>query len=181
MDRSPDAATIVGLLADDARLRVVAAIVLGASTTDAVVERAGLDRRRALAALERLTARGLVERDAEGGLRVVTAHLRSAARAAAPPAPGGRPEPLRPFVRDGQVVSLPSSRSRRQAVLDWLAGAFEPGRHYSEREVNRLLEERIATDAGGLDHVTLRRYLVDEGFLDRRESTYWRSGGTFEV
>ncbi len=47
--------------------------------------------------------------------------------------------------------------------------------------MNRLLGERIGPGAVGVDHLTLRRYLVDEGFLDRRESTYWRSGGTFEV
>jgi hypothetical protein len=28
------------------------------------------------------------------------------------------------------------------------------------------------------DTASLRRYLVDEGFLDRSEGQYWRSGGT---
>ncbi len=28
------------------------------------------------------------------------------------------------------------------------------------------------------DVATLRRYLVDEGFLDRSDGFYWRSGGT---
>ena len=31
------------------------------------------------------------------------------------------------------------------------------------------------------DHAALRRYLVDEGFLTREESVYWRTGGTVEV
>ncbi len=179
MDDPLDPATIVGLLADEARLRVVAAIVLGASSTDAVVSASGLDRRRAVAALERLTARGLVERGPDGALRVATDHFVAAARQRSESA--NNTDPLRPFVREGRLVSFPAARARRQAVLDWLAGLFEPGRQYAEREVNRLLEERVAPDATGIDHVTLRRYLVDEEFLDRREGTYWRAGGTFEV
>ncbi|MBW3589609.1 MAG: DUF2087 domain-containing protein, partial [Actinobacteria bacterium] len=31
------------------------------------------------------------------------------------------------------------------------------------------------------DHASLRRYLVDEGFLQRSGGRYWRTGGTFEV
>ncbi len=175
----PDPATIVGLLADEARLRVVAAIVLGASSTDAVVFASGLDRRRAVAAIERLSARGLVGRGPDGTLRVATEHIRAAARQRSDT--DADPDPLRPFVRDGRLVSFPAARARRQAILDWLASLFEPGRQYAEREVNRLLEERVAPDATGIDHVTLRRYLVDEEFLDRREGNYWRAGGTFEV
>lgn len=37
--------------------------------------------------------------------------------------------------------------------------------------------------AAGLDvrRAALRRYLVDEEFLHRRDGFYWRAGGTFEV
>ena len=35
-----------------------------------------------------------------------------------------------------------AARSRRRALLDWLGGAFEPGRSYPEPEVNRMLAER---------------------------------------
>jgi hypothetical protein len=31
------------------------------------------------------------------------------------------------------------------------------------------------------DTAALRRYLVDEGFLDRADGVYWRAGGTVEV
>ncbi len=31
------------------------------------------------------------------------------------------------------------------------------------------------------DFAALRRYLVENGFLTREDSVYWRSGGTFEV
>ena len=61
------------------------------------------------------------------------------------------------------------------SILDWLAGRFEPGKTYPERDVNLLL---------GLAHAdvaALRRYLVDEEFLERRDGFYWRAGGTFEM
>jgi hypothetical protein len=31
------------------------------------------------------------------------------------------------------------------------------------------------------DYATLRRYLVDDGFLERREGFYWRAGGSFDL
>ena len=57
-------------------------------------------------------------------------------------------------------------------LLDWVVQAFEPGVRYSEREVNELLAARHP------DTAMLRRYLVDEGLLDRAGGEYWRSGGT---
>jgi hypothetical protein len=31
------------------------------------------------------------------------------------------------------------------------------------------------------DHAALRRYLVDEGFLDRDTGVYWRAGGRVDA
>jgi hypothetical protein len=46
---------------------------------------------------------------------------------------------------------------------------------YAETEVNAIL--RSFND----DVATLRRYLVDEGFLSRESNVYWRSGGAVDV
>jgi len=46
---------------------------------------------------------------------------------------------------------------------------------YPERDVNFILGMVHA------DYAALRRYLVDEGLLQRRDGFYWRSGGTFDV
>lgn len=82
---------------------------------------------------------------------------------------------LRSFVRGEELVTIPAARSKRLVVLEWLAGRFEPGRTYPEAEANRLLREAHP------DHAALRRYLVDEGFLERRDGFYWRAGGTFDT
>jgi hypothetical protein len=51
---------------------------------------------------------------------------------------------------------------------------FAIGRIHSEAEVNTIVS------AFGDDVAALRRYLVDEGFLDRRDGQYWRPGGTVD-
>jgi hypothetical protein len=85
----------------------------------------------------------------------------------------GAPEQLRPFVSDGRITAMPAKRASRLLLLDQVAQAFEPGRRYDEATVNGVL--KTVTD----DHATLRRYLVDEGFLSRTgDGTYWRSGGS---
>ena len=86
------------------------------------------------------------------------------------------PARLRPFVRDGRITVMPARRAARLLLLDRVAQAFEPGRRYEEAAVNEILR--------GLydDHVTLRRYLVDEELMSRTpDGTYWRSGGTVPV
>jgi len=46
---------------------------------------------------------------------------------------------------------------------------------YEEREVNVTVIRFFN------DYAALRRYLVDEGFLDRAGGEYWRSGGSVPV
>jgi hypothetical protein len=72
------------------------------------------------------------------------------------------------FFRDDHLTSLPSRSSYRLAALAILAERFERDRLYDEREVNTIL----ADDAP--DPATLRRLLVDRGYLGRLNGTYWR-------
>ena len=82
---------------------------------------------------------------------------------------------VRRFVRAGRLTVIPARRSKRRLVLDWLAQEFEPGRVYPEAAVNKMLIRFHP------DFAALRRYLVDEGFMERRQGFYWRAGGTFDV
>jgi hypothetical protein len=86
------------------------------------------------------------------------------------------PSQLRSYVRDGRITAMPAKRAARLLLLDRVAQAFEPGRHYPEATVNEVL--RAVYD----DHAALRRYLVDEQLLSRTpDGTYWRSGGTVPI
>jgi hypothetical protein len=175
------APALAGLLADDDRRLVAAALILGATSLDAVVAATGLDVPRAGKALTRLLAAGLVERGSDGTLHLLGSAFAAAARAAAvsvvpeaddPDVSAEAAKVLRAFVRDGQLLSIPTVRSKRLVVLDRLAQEFEPGRRYRESTVNLMLGRWHA------DTAALRRYLVDEGFLDRADGEYWRTGGT---
>jgi hypothetical protein len=174
------------MLADESRLRSFAAVALGARTSQAVADAAGMDLKTAVRALERLAGAGLVDDEPGHGLRVDPAVFREAARAAAahrpepdPEALGATPEQadvLRNFLtEDGRLTRIPAAHGKRLVVLDFLSQKFEPGRSYPERDVNFLLGKFHR------DYAALRRYLVDEGFLERRDNFYWRAGGTFDI
>jgi DNA-binding CsgD family transcriptional regulator len=70
---------------------------------------------------------------------------------------------------DGPISEFPAKEKRKVIIIKQLAKRFEPGRMYTEREVNAVLE------AAYHDYVTLRRYLIEYGFLDRLPdgSSYW--------
>ncbi|MFI6033426.1 DUF2087 domain-containing protein [Streptomyces sp. NPDC051315] len=172
---------VVRLFADETRVRAFAAVALGARSADEVVERTGLTARDALGALRRLEDRAVVVSDG-GALTVSYDHFRGLARAAAvsgPPQDHGLGDErvetlLRTFLRGGRLVRLPAQWERKKVVLRHLAEhSFETGREYSEREVDDRL--RTWCEGGGVDHVTLRRYLVDLHHLDRQDGVYRRS------
>jgi hypothetical protein len=180
--RSVDAAAIAGLLADPARRKVVAALVLGARTIEEVADATGLSLKDVALAARRLARGGLVRRDRHE-LELLSDRFGAAARAAAASAPS--PEPLSDdpaedavlsaFVREGRLVSIPAQRGKRRLVLEHLVRVFDVGVRYPEREVNALLA------VWHPDVAALRRYLVDEGLLTRDAGVYWRSGGWVDV
>src|SRR3954447_26518886 len=180
--RGVDAATLVGLLADPARLKVVAALALGAGSLEEVSEASGLPLKDVALAARRLARNGLVHRDGHA-LVLHTERFAAAARAAAEAAPSPAPlsdDPgeaavLAAFVRDGRLISIPAQHSKRRVILEHLVRVFEPGVRYPEREVNALLAVWHA------DYAALRRYLVDEGLLSRDAGEYWRTGGYVDV
>jgi len=173
---------LVGLLADDHRRAVFAALVLGANDPESVQRASGLEVRPAVRALQRLIDAGLVVRGDDGTVHLLGEAFALAARAEAEREP--RPDEhrdapddvarvLRVFVREGRLVSIPTVHSKRLVVLDWLSQRFEPGRQYSEQMVNLILAQVHP------DTAALRRYLVDDDFLSRGDGMYWRSGGTY--
>lgn len=176
--------SVVGLLAEPVRLRAFSAVVLGASSPSAVAAAAGLSPKETGAALRRLHEGGLV-RYVDGAARARTGHLKDVAREAAgaarPPAVDhgtgdARLETLlRTFLQDGgeAIRTLPRQFGRRRQVLRHLARrSFAPGTSYTESDVNGVLRGWCA--GAEVDHVTVRRYLVDHGVLRREDGgAYW--------
>ena len=79
---------------------------------------------------------------------------------------------LQPFLDDeGRLTALPAKRGKKLKAVAYLAGKFEQGRGYTEKEVNALLNEWHTFH----DPATLRRELYNNYFLNRKPdgSLYW--------
>jgi DNA-binding HxlR family transcriptional regulator len=82
---------------------------------------------------------------------------------------------LRAFLVDGRLERIPAQEKKRQVILRYLARTdFEHGRAYPEREVNQILALRHP------DVASLRRYLVEGGYMERSAGVYRLREGAFE-
>lgn len=73
---------------------------------------------------------------------------------------------LSAFFADGRLKALPARLKKRLLVLRRFAGLFEPEAVYPEREVNGLIAQAFD------DYCTIRRELVDWGFMSRSGGEY---------
>ncbi|WP_040192056.1 DUF2087 domain-containing protein [Clostridium culturomicium] len=69
----------------------------------------------------------------------------------------------------GALKTYPSKEKKKIIVLEEIAKNFSKGKHYSEKEINRIIK-RIHED-----YATIRRALIEYGFLDRNNTgtDYW--------
>ncbi|WP_139995840.1 DUF2087 domain-containing protein [Paenibacillus paridis] len=84
-----------------------------------------------------------------------------------------------PHGLEGPLASFPRKEKRKLVVLRHIASFFEDGVRYTEQEVNEKLSAFWEED-----YVTLRRYLIEYGYLDRKDDgrAYWVKGaGISEV
>lgn len=83
------------------------------------------------------------------------------------------PEALHRFIdRDGLVTQWPRRERDRKAVLDYIVSKLTRNHLYNEAEINDALNELHTFG----DPASLRRYLIDYGYLGRTSSgdRYWR-------
>ncbi len=70
------------------------------------------------------------------------------------------------FFEYGKLKSIPVQRKKRVIVLEEMLKAFEPGKEYTEREVNIIIAD--FND----DFCTLRREFIIEKMLTRQDGIY---------
>jgi hypothetical protein len=75
---------------------------------------------------------------------------------------------LQTFTDGERIIDLPAREKKKLVILKWLADKFEYGERYSEQEISERLEQYNP------DYATLRRYLVEYGYMDRDKGVYWR-------
>lgn len=74
----------------------------------------------------------------------------------------------------GLIIAYPPAVSDRLVILRALAERITHGQIYSEHEINELIQKYVHPDV--VDHVTLRRDLIDYQLIQRtdRGTRYWR-------
>lgn len=168
-------AMLFATMAEPMRLRILGAVAERPHTGQELAERFGISPPTVSHHMAKLTAAGLVAVTADAQRRIYSldrSALQADVRRAneAPP----RREPSRDetekilaaFFDGERLRTIPAQRKKRVVVLRRLVERFEPGREYAERDVNDLL--RRSHD----DVATLRRELVDYGFLTRNAGVY---------
>ncbi len=187
-DMEPSLLSAMKALSDASRLRIVGLLADGRSMTVAELAAAlGLTPGTVVHHLKRLAGAGLVagrsrppfvdyslrlERLAEIGGQLHALDRRQAGDdAPAPDAPAWasaeQARVLRSFFDGERLTSIPAHHGKRLVVLRHLAETvFEPATDYPEKEVNMRLALRHP------DVAALRRYLVDERFMDRERGVY---------
>jgi len=75
---------------------------------------------------------------------------------------------LQTFLDDNRIKEIPAKRQKRLVILQWLVNQFEPGVRYTEAEMNTRLKQYHP------DFAALRRYLIENGLMQRAGGIYWR-------
>jgi hypothetical protein len=159
-ERPPSCRDLVGLLAQNDRRSAYAALVLGATTLDQVMERTGLRPTAAAIALQKLVPGRIARHDpARGTYELLDDTFRLAVREEVRLTGRGGGVGAGAYFRKGRLASIPGDARVRGRVLGVVADSFEKAVTYSQ--VNAI--------CGGWfdDWVGLRRALLGEGLLRR--------------
>jgi hypothetical protein len=172
----PELVELAKLLLDEERLLILGQVALQSCSLDDLAQRLPVKRATLVKGLRQLSEAGLVRAtQAHGGEayeldRRQLLRLKQAWFARPQPADEQTPDAktLSAFVKEGRLTGFPVQPAKRDVVLRWLAEEFAMGRTYTEKEVNEVLRRRYD------DTATLRRYLVDLGFMARDHGVYWK-------
>jgi len=184
-DTADDAASFAFLLeffkalSDGERLRIAGLLAAEPLPAGTIAVRLGVPPVQTVRQLARLERAGIVYQRDDGCWALAEPVLRERMRRLAPSprmlelagATDQRSRVLAAFFRDGRLLAWPTGDARKLIVLEEVAARFEPGRAYTEREVNETLRQ-IADD-----YATLRRALVDYHFMNRYRGVYWLGEG----
>jgi len=172
-----DLLTFFKALIDPDRLAIAGRLVGAAKTIEALAAESGLSRIDVQRHLDYLIHAGLITvSDTTYAIDRGTLHRQAkrvlASKIAAAPPANSLEKVLRDYLRpDGTLKEIPGQLKKKIIVLEHIAGRFEIGRHYTEKEVNDIIGRFHP------DFVSIRRDLFDLGLLNRKEdgSDYWRT------
>ena len=172
--RLEDVSLLFKALADPARLRILGLLAERAHAGHELADRLALTPPTISHHMRRLVAARLVDVVPDAQSRIYSLRTDAIREVSGSvlsdqvtqPAGDEDDAVLRAFFDGTRLRQIPASRKKRVIVLRRLLERFAPGRAYPEAEVNELL--RQAHD----DVATLRRELVDYGFMVRDRGIY---------
>jgi predicted transcriptional regulator len=179
--------TFFKALSDASRLRIVALLARQELSVEQLAAMLGLSSPTVSHHLSRLSEAGLVSARAEGYYSVYRLEQQALSDMARSILPSGAlpaaaagidtdaydRKVLKAYLdANGRIRAFPSQQKKELAILRHVVTAFEQGRRYPEKQVNRMLS-RFSDDTA-----MLRRHLVELGLMDREGGggEYWRSG-----
>jgi hypothetical protein len=166
-------------LGDSTRLRLLGLIAERPRSATELAEAVAVGAPTVSHHLDKLARARLVTVERAGQRRIYSLNsdtLAAFSRIARPESPGAErneeagSEPRARIIRDffdgDRLKQIPAQRKKRVIVLQHLLERFAPGSDYRESEVNAILKTAHE------DFATLRRELIDYGFMTREGGVY---------
>lgn len=162
------------LLLDEERLKILGALAQQPGYAEALQTQLAVERVQVH--LHKLEEAGLVHKSINRGIewyqldrqQILRLKKLLFARVDENPPQSAAEKDLAKFIKGERLVQLPVAPAKLRLVLIWLVEKFQPGVAYPEKAVNELLQGHA------IDHVTLRRLLIDHGLLVRTAGIYQR-------
>ena len=177
-----DALRICKSLSDLSRLRIMKSLTQGEMYTELLAERMGLTPSTVSFHMKKLEEAGLVISRKEQYYTIYSLN-RDILEASLFDVIASEPEEtdeqqkreneyrqkvIDSFFTYGKLRSIPVQRKKKQICYEVIAGHFVPGKVYSEKELNHIIESIYE------DYCTIRRDMISEGILRRNGSEYVR-------
>ena len=179
MNEQPEILAFVKAMASAERLRIIGILARGRATQSEIAEQLHLPVRDVFNNLAFLVHVGVIT-ETDGVYDLDEKAIESFARGqfeGKRPAYESQEEPedvrkvLKNFLNsDGSLKQIPPQGNKLLIVLNFIVDAFAFDTNYTEKEVNTVLRRFH------VDTAALRRYLVDNGLMDRESNgaRYWR-------
>ena len=179
MNEQPELLAFVKAMASAERLRIVGVLARGRATQSEIAGQLGMPVRDVFNHLSFLANVGIVNET--GGVydldeKAIESFARGQFEGKRPSFEAKEePEDVRKVLKsflnaDGSLKQIPPQGNKLLIILNFIVDAFAFDTNYSEKEVNTVLRRFY------IDTAALRRYLVDNGLMDRESdgTRYWR-------
>ena len=179
MNEQPEILSFVKAMASAERLRIIGVLARGRATQSEIAEQLHLPTRDVFNNLSFLVHVGVItETDGVYDLdeKTIESFARGQFEGKRPLYEAEeKPEDVRKVLKnflnaDGSLKQIPPQGNKLLIVLNFIVDAFAFDTNYTEKEVNTVLRRFH------VDTAALRRYLVDNGLMDRESdgTRYWR-------